>query len=84
MELRDVVHMDGDADLGRRGWVGVSGQEAEEDGVGTVVELFWSVCVDVASEDVPEELSQCPFILFDRHLSQWLSATRTLLTKGRC
>lgn len=52
MEPRDIIYVDGNANLGRRSRVGVSGQEAEEDSVGTVVELLWRVCVDVASENI--------------------------------
>ena len=47
-------HVDGDANIRRRGRVGVSSQEAEKNGIGTVVELLWSVCMDGASETVPE------------------------------
>ena len=65
MELRDVIHVDGNANLGRRSRVCVSGQEAKEDGVGTVVELLRRVCVDVASEDVPENRVSFSFILYD-------------------
>lgn len=58
MEPRDIIHVNSNANLGRRGWVGVSSQEAEEDGVGAVDKLLWRVCVDVTTEDVPEGLSQ--------------------------
>ena len=65
VELRDIVHVDRNANLGRRGRVSVSGQEIEEDGVGAIVELFWSVRVDVAPENVPEDVVSIPFVLAD-------------------
>lgn len=65
MELRDVIHVDGNANLWRRSRVGVSGQEAKEDGIGAIVELLWRVRVDVASENVAENRVSINFNLFD-------------------
>jgi hypothetical protein len=65
MEPRDIVHMNSNANLGRRGWVGVSGQEAEKDGVGAIDKLLWRVCVDVAPENVPGNRVSVLSNLFD-------------------
>jgi hypothetical protein len=69
MELRDVVHMDGNANLWRRSWVGASGQEAEEDGIGAVDKLLWCVCMDVTPENVPWNRVSVLFNLFDWYQS---------------
>lgn len=65
MKPRDIIHVNSNANLGRRGWVGVSGQEAEEDGVGAVDKLLWRVCVDITPENVPETRVSVLFNLFD-------------------
>jgi hypothetical protein len=65
MEPRDIVHVDGNANLGRRGRVGVSGQKAEEDGVGAVNKLLWRVRVDITSENIPGNQVSVLFNLFD-------------------
>jgi hypothetical protein len=60
-----LSHVDGDANIRRRGRVGVSSQEAEKNGIGTVVELLWSVCMDVASENVTEGRVSILFVRLD-------------------
>ena len=75
--------MNGDANLWRCSRVGVSGQEFEEHGIGTVVELLWGICVDIVSEDVSENLVSFQLDHFGCH-SQRVSADTKLLTKGRC
>lgn len=54
MEPRDIIHVDGDAILRRLSRICVSGQEVEEHSIGTVIELFWRLYVDIASKDIAE------------------------------
>jgi hypothetical protein len=55
MELCNIVHVDGHANLWRSRRVGVSCQESKENGVGAIEELLDCVGVDVASDHVPKK-----------------------------
>jgi 23S rRNA maturation-related 3'-5' exoribonuclease YhaM len=55
MKLGDIVHVNGDTNLWRSRRIGVSGQESEEDSVGTIEELLYGVGMDVTSDHVPNE-----------------------------
>lgn len=53
VEQRDIVYVNGDANLWRCVRVGASSQESEEDSIRAVVKLLYRVGMDVVPDHVP-------------------------------